>query len=99
MYTLTIDISGWEMQQTVTILSVTDRTVNDRECYEKRRIHCVPLDIRGATGPRGGTINGVFDPTDEMRGGYFFLIDFIFYFCRSGWFHISMEIYFVIHML
>lgn len=62
--------SGWEMQQSVTILSVADRTVEDMKSYEKRKAHCVPLDIRGATGPRGGGLNGVFDPTDEMRGGW-----------------------------
>jgi hypothetical protein len=28
---------------------------------------------------------------------HFFLIDFILYLCRSGWFRISMEIHFVTH--
>jgi hypothetical protein len=30
---------------------------------------------------------------------YFFLIDFILYICRYGWFRISMEIDFVTHIL
>jgi hypothetical protein len=29
---------------------------------------------------------------------YLFLIDFILYLCRSGWFHITLEMDFIIHM-
>ena len=34
--------SGWEMQQSVTILSVTDRTVEDMKSYEKRKTAIPP---------------------------------------------------------
>ena len=61
--------SGWEKQKSLTVLSSADRLAEDIKLFEKRRLHCVSVDIRGATGPRGGGLNGVFDPTEEMNGG------------------------------
>jgi len=62
--------SGWEKQKSMSVMSSVERQAEDQKLFEKRKAHCVPVDIRGATGPRGGGLNGVFEPSDEMKGGW-----------------------------
>ena len=62
--------NGWEVQKTVSVLLVEERLEEDNRLYEMRKSKCVPVDIRGASGPRGAGLNGVFDPVEEMRGGW-----------------------------
>ena len=67
---LTLLIIIYHEQKSLTVMSSADRLAEDIKLFEKRRSHCVSVDIRGATGPRGGGLNGVFDPTEEMKGGW-----------------------------
>jgi hypothetical protein len=62
--------NGWEIQRTVTLLTIEDRLIEDIRVFEKRKPYCVPVDIRGASGPRSTGLNGVFMPTNEMHGGW-----------------------------
>lgn len=43
--------NGWEKQPYVTVVTVETRQKEDMILYEKRRQHCAPVDVRGATGP------------------------------------------------
>ena len=62
--------NGWELQPTVSLLTVEERAVSDMKLFNQRKGSCVPVDIRGAGGPRSTGLNGVFIPTEEMHGGW-----------------------------
>jgi len=62
--------NGWEVQRTVSVMLVEKRHENDMKLFVVRQPTCVPVDIRGAGGPRSNGLNGVFIPTAEMHGGW-----------------------------
>lgn len=62
--------NGWEVQHSVTVLTVDQRHEEDMKLFAIRAPECISVDIRGALGPRSGGLTGIFDPTDEMHGGW-----------------------------
>lgn len=62
--------NGWEVQRSVTVMLVEKRHEDDMKLFVVRQPTCVPVDIRGAGGPRSNGLNGVFIPTSEMHGGW-----------------------------
>lgn len=62
--------NGWEVQHSVTVMVVEKRHEEDMKLFHVRQPTCVPVDIRGAGGPRSNGLNGVFVPTAEMHGGW-----------------------------
>ena len=37
---------------------------------DQRLAEAMPVEIRGATGPNESSINGVYEPNGEIRGGW-----------------------------
>ena len=60
----------WTSQPTVSILTVEQRRKEDQRLGAARRAQAVPVDIRGATGPNASLVNGVYEPTKEICGGW-----------------------------
>jgi hypothetical protein len=64
------DGERWTTQTTITILSAKKRREEDRRIGTERKALSVPVDVRGALGPSASSINGVYEPTDEICGGW-----------------------------
>jgi len=64
------DGERWIQQDTITILTAKHRREEDTRIGAERRAKAVPVDIRGAQGPSASSINGVYEPTDEICGGW-----------------------------
>ena len=65
-----LDGNEWASQPTVSILTVEQRRKEDQRLGAARRAQAVPVDIRGATGPYASKVNGIYEPTDELCGGW-----------------------------
>ena len=64
------DGDRWIIQGTITILTAKERREEDKNIGAERRALATTVDIRGAQGPSASSINGVYDPTDEICGGW-----------------------------
>ena len=64
------DGNKWTSQPTVSIVTAKQRREEDRKLGAERRAQAVPVDVRGATGPSASSINGVYEPTNEICGGW-----------------------------
>ena len=64
------DGSKWTSQPSVSIVSYKQRLEEDRLAGAERRLQATPVDIRGAHGPSASSINGVYEPTSEVCGGW-----------------------------
>jgi hypothetical protein len=64
------DGSRWTSQPSVTILTAKQRNEEDMKAGSIRRLRATPVRISGASGPSGPSINGVYEPTDEICGGW-----------------------------
>lgn len=64
------DGSKWTTQQSVSIVTAKQRHEEDLKAGTVRRIRATPVRITGATGPSGPSINGIYEPTDEICGGW-----------------------------
>ena len=64
------DGERWTVQDSITIVTVKQRQAEDKRIGAERRANAVPCDIRGAQGPSASSINGVYEPTDEICGGW-----------------------------
>lgn len=64
------DGSKWTSQPSVSIVSAKQRCQEDLKAGALRRLRAVPVCIVGATGPSGPSINGIYEPTDEICGGW-----------------------------
>ena len=65
-----LDGNEWTSQPTVSILTVEQRRKEDQRLGAARRAQAVPVDIRGAIGDNASTINGAYEPTKEICGGW-----------------------------
>ena len=64
------DGERWAVQSSITIFTAKRRRDEDRKLGTERKASAVSVDIRGAVGPSASSINGVYDPTDEICGGW-----------------------------
>jgi hypothetical protein len=64
------DGSKWTSQPSVSIITFKQRREEDRIAGAERRLQATPVDIRGAHGPSATSINGVYEPTNEVCGGW-----------------------------
>ena len=64
------DGSKWTSQQSVSIVTAKQRREEDKKAGAERRAQSVPVDVRGAYGPSATSINGVYEPTSEVCGGW-----------------------------
>ena len=64
------DGSKWTSQPSVSIVTAKQRREEDRKAGAERRLQGVPVDIRGAQGPSASSINGVYEVTAELCGGW-----------------------------
>ena len=64
------DGNKWTSQPSVSIVTVKKRREEDRKAGAERRAAGVPVDIRGAVGPSASSINGVYEVTSELCGGW-----------------------------
>ncbi len=64
------DGERWVTQTSITIFTAKRRRDEDRKLGTERKASAVSVDIRGAIGPSASSINGVYDPTDEICGGW-----------------------------
>lgn len=64
------DGSKWTSQPSVNIITAKQRNEEDAKAGGTRRIRATPVKISGATGPSGPSINGIYEPTDEISGGW-----------------------------
>jgi len=64
------DGNKWTSQPSVSIVTAKQRREDDRRAGAERRAQGVPVDIRGATGPSASSINGVYEVTSELCGGW-----------------------------
>lgn len=64
------DGSKWTSQASVSIVTAKRRHEEDMNSGSVRRIRATPVRISGATGPSGPSINGIYEPTDEICGGW-----------------------------
>jgi hypothetical protein len=64
------DGSKWTSQPSVSIVTFKQRREEDRIAGAERRLQATPVDIRGAHGPSASSINGVYEPTTEVCGGW-----------------------------
>jgi hypothetical protein len=64
------DGSKWTSQPSVSIVTFKVRKEEDRIAGAERRLQATPVDIRGAHGPSASSINGVYEPTSEVCGGW-----------------------------
>lgn len=61
---------GWQKQPWLSIMTSKARLEQDWGMFHSRLSQCVPVEIRGIHCPRSASINGVFDPTTDMSGGW-----------------------------
>lgn len=64
------DGSKWTSQQSVSIVTAKQRREEDKKAGAERRAQSVSVDVRGAYGPSATSINGVYEPTSEVCGGW-----------------------------
>lgn len=64
------DGSKWTSQSTVSIVTLKQRREDDKKRGIERRLQAIPVDIRGATGPSASSINGIYEVTNELCGGW-----------------------------
>jgi hypothetical protein len=64
------DGERWVVQSSITIFTAKRRRDEDRRLGIERRASAVSVDIRGAVGPSASSINGIYDCTDEICGGW-----------------------------
>ncbi|CAK9250495.1 unnamed protein product [Sphagnum jensenii] len=64
------DGNKWTSQQSVTIVTAKKRRDEDRKIGAERYSQAVAVDIRGAYGPSATSINGMYEPTSEICGGW-----------------------------
>lgn len=64
------DGNKWTSQSSVSIVTAKQRREEDRKIGAERYSQAIPVDIRGAYGPSATSINGVFEPTNEICGGW-----------------------------
>lgn len=64
------DGSKWTSQPSVSIVTLKHRREEDRQLGAERRAQAIPVDIRGATGPSASSINGIYEVTNEINGGW-----------------------------
>ena len=64
------DGAKWVSQPSVTIMTAKQRREEDRKFGAERKAQAVPVDIRGAYGPSASSINGIYEPTNEICGGW-----------------------------
>lgn len=64
------DSERWVIQNSITIFTAKRRRDEDRRLGIERRASAVSVDIRGAVGPSATSINGIYDCTDEICGGW-----------------------------
>ena len=64
------DGSKWVSQQSVSVMTAKQRREEDRKFGAERKAQAVPVDIRGAYGPSASSINGIYEPTSEICGGW-----------------------------
>lgn len=64
------DGNKWTSQSSVSIVTAKQRREEDRKVGAERYSQAIPVDIRGAYGPSATSINGVFEPTNEICGGW-----------------------------
>eukprot|EP01039_Chlorochromonas_danica_P010145 gene10145-11228_t len=64
------DGSKWVSQTSVNIVTAKQRHEEDMKSGAMRRMRATPVKISGATGPSGPSINGIYEPTDEICGGW-----------------------------
>ena len=64
------DGNEWTSQSTVSIVTAAQRRREDQRLGAARRAQAVPVDIRGAIGDNASTINGAYEPTKEICGGW-----------------------------
>jgi hypothetical protein len=64
------DGSQWISQPTVSIVSLKQRREEDKRLGAERRLQSFSVDIRGATGQSALSINGVYEVTNEISGGW-----------------------------
>ena len=64
------DGERWIVQSSITIFTAKRRRDEDRKLGSERRASAVSVDIRGAMGPSASSINGIYDPTDDICGGW-----------------------------
>ena len=64
------DGNKWTSQPTVSIVTAKQRREEDRKLGAERRAQAVPVDVRGANGPSASSINGVYEPSNEICGGW-----------------------------
>ena len=58
------------VQNSITIFTAKRRRDEDRKLGTERKASAVSVDIRGAIGPSASSINGIYDTTDEICGGW-----------------------------
>jgi hypothetical protein len=63
------DGTKWASQSSVSIVTAKQRREEDRKYGAERRAQAAPVDIRGAHGPSASSINGVYEPSNEICGG------------------------------
>lgn len=64
------DGNKWTSQPSVSIITAKQRREEDRKSGAERFAQSVPVDIRGAYGPSASSINGIYEPTGEVCGGW-----------------------------
>ena len=64
------DGNKWTSQPSVSIVTAKQRRDEDRKIGAERLAESIPVDIRGAYGPSATSINGIYEPTSEICGGW-----------------------------
>jgi hypothetical protein len=64
------DGNKWTSQSCVSITTAKQRREEDRKIGAIRYQEAIAVDIRGAYGPSASSINGVYEPTTEICGGW-----------------------------
>ena len=64
-------------------MTARQRNQEDMKSGTIRRIRAVALSITGATGPSGPSINGVYEPTDEICGALIVLVEAVVHFVAN----------------
>lgn len=64
------DGNKWTSQPSVSIVTAKQRREEDKRAGAERLAQSVPVDIRGALGPSASSINGIYEPTNEVCGGW-----------------------------
>ena len=64
------DGNKWTSQPSVSIVTAKQRRDEDRKIGAERYSQAVAVDIRGAYGPSATSINGIYEPSSEICGGW-----------------------------